>query len=40
MAVRSSSNAVSKRHDKKLFNLRKQKDQRSLNDGAKQSKNT
>ena len=39
IAVRSRSNAVSKRHVKKLFNLRKQKDQRSLNDEEKQSKN-
>ena len=39
IAVRSRSNAVSKRHDKKLFNLRKQEYQRSLNDEEKQSKN-
>ena len=39
IAVRSSSNAVSKIHDQKLFNLRKQKNQRSLNDEEKQSKN-
>ena len=30
-------NTFSKRHDKETFNLRKQKDQRSLN-GTKQSK--
>ena len=39
IAVRSSSNAVSKRYDNKHFNLCKQKDQRSLNDGEKQSRN-
>ena len=39
ITVRSRSNAVSKIHDKKLFNLRKQKNQRSLNDEEKQSKN-
>ena len=39
IAVRSRSDAVSKIHDKKLFNLRKQKNQRSLNDEEKQSKN-
>ena len=39
IAVRSRSNPVSKRHNKKEFNLRKQKEQGSLNDGAKRSKN-
>lgn len=39
IAVRSSSNTVSKRYDNKHFNLCKQKDQRSLNDGEKQSRN-
>ena len=30
---------IGQRHEKKLFNLRKQKDLQSLNDGEKQSKN-
>ena len=34
-ADRSRSHALSKRHDEKLFNLRKQKDQPTLNDLAK-----
>ena len=37
IAFRSRSNAVSKRHDKKLFNLRKQNNQRSFTDREKQS---
>ena len=39
IAVGSRSNAASKRNVKKLFNLSKQKDQRSVKDGVKQFKN-
>ena len=38
IAVKSRPHACSKRHDKKLFNVRKQKDQPRLNEQTKQFK--